>query len=132
MRTLLDGGDPPDDLGAAALAASIETQRHEALSTHLDALRLRIKEALPLILREAEDEIVTGLRDKVNAVLDDARAADHDLDGLNIDQPEHVAAASAKARAAISQLPELSRRYNRLRMVHIDYLVPARFRAGTR
>lgn len=129
---ILAGRELPDDLGTAALEASLEGQRHQALSEHLDGLRNQLATAVPQVLREHQDELLAPIRDQVERLHGQMRATADTLAGLDLAVPEAIAEATEAQREAIAGLPDLARAYNRARLLQVAvYLAPGRDAPGS-
>lgn len=105
---------------AQALEATHREQLSAAASIATDAFVRWSKLQLPQIVKDVEDEILDGLRAEITKTMDSIRKAATNLSDLDITDPSKVAAAADPQRRALTDLNDLSRRYNRLRMIQID------------
>ena len=112
-----------EEFRTQALNAWLEDQAGQAQSTALNALHRTVKDSAPVAITAALPEALTAVRTEVEAALTEARALIRTLDGLDIHHAAAVAEATKAQRDAVTSLPAVARRYNRLRMLQRDLMV---------
>lgn len=123
VRDVLNGtAEAPDvtTLADMALVANMEAERRQVTSVALDALANVIPQHLASVVTETEDEMLAVLREDLAPVITQLQEAAEALAGLDHSDPATVAGATDAQRHALTVLPDLARRYNRLRMMQRD------------
>lgn len=132
IADVLAGRPLPTDLGTVLHDKTVESQRRHTANLAAEKLLTTMGQRIPQIVTESLPEILDGIRVEVEQALANARATVTTLDGLDIGDGEAVAAATDEQRAAIADLREASRRYNRARKMQRDALVASHLRpSGT-
>lgn len=114
--------DLPDyeTFAAQALDAAHREQLATTASTAGEAFVRWSKHQVPFIFQEMEDEILDGLRAQLTEVMTATRKAAAALGSIDTNDAMQVATATDAQRKAITTLVDLSRRYNRLRMLQVS------------
>lgn len=132
IADVLAGRPLPADLGTVLHDKTVESQRRHTANLAAEKLLTTMSQRIPQIITESLPEVLDGIRAEVEQALTGARAAVAILDGLDVGDGEAVAAATDEQRAAIADLREASRRYNRARKMQRDALVASDLRpSGT-
>lgn len=113
---VLAGRGYPQDFAAAAFDAQQSADRVNAQSVAAQAVRQQLQQRFAGVVSVALPDLLDGLRDGLGETLTGLREVVQALGDLDTADPDAVAAASNKQRAALLRFNELRKAYNVVRV----------------
>lgn len=113
---VLAGRGYPQDFAAAAFDAQQAASKIDAQSVAAQAVRQQLGQRFPSVVSAALPVLLDGLRGRLGETVTGLREVVQALGDLDVADPDAVAAASDKQRAALLRFNELRKAYNVVRV----------------